>query len=151
MITDEAAARLDDANLSCIAAQEERELLRKNNLQNCLQIAALQEALLKAEQTIEQLRGEVERLTLQAAACMTATFQNTHESKKERIGRDNPYWTQAYDDVCTAVDREIREREAKDQLSARVKVLESALTELVATFGVSVRRCLMKILERVRY
>ncbi len=39
----------DDANLSRIVAEEERELLRKNNLTNCLQIASLQEALSRAE------------------------------------------------------------------------------------------------------
>ena len=40
---------LDDCNLSLIAAQEELGLVKKNNLANCLQITALQEALLKAE------------------------------------------------------------------------------------------------------
>lgn len=60
---------------------------------------------------VAALRAEVERMTMQAAACMTAAFQNTRDSAKERIGRDNPYWTQAYQDVCDAVDREIEWRE----------------------------------------
>lgn len=54
---------------------------------------------------------EIETLHLQAAACMTATIQNTRESAKERILRDHPYWTQAYADICRSVDREIEERE----------------------------------------
>ena len=39
----------DDAHLSCIAAQEELTLARKNNLANCLQITALQEKLMRYE------------------------------------------------------------------------------------------------------
>lgn len=41
------------------------------------------------------------------AAISTASIQNTPESAKQRIGRDSPYWTQAYADVCVAVDREM--------------------------------------------
>jgi hypothetical protein len=57
------------------------------------------------------LEAECDLLRMQAAACMTATLQNTRESAKQRIGRDNQYWTQAYQDVCDAVDREIEWRE----------------------------------------
>lgn len=52
-----------------------------------------------------------EREALLLAAISTAAGQNTRESAKQRIGRDNPYWTPAYEDVCAAVDREMALRE----------------------------------------
>lgn len=48
------------------------------------------------------------------AAISVASMQNTRESAKERIGRDSPFWTQTYADVCAAVDREMLERERAD-------------------------------------
>lgn len=68
------------------------------------------------------LAGEVETSRMQMAACMTATFQNTAESAKERIGKDHPCWTQAYADVCAAVDREIALRDELAALRGRVGV-----------------------------
>lgn len=44
---------------------------------------------------------------MQLAAISTASIQNTETSIKDRIGRENPYWTTAYGDVCAAVDREM--------------------------------------------
>jgi hypothetical protein len=52
-----------------------------------------------------------EHTAMLLAAISTASIQNTRESAKERIGKDNPCWTQAYEDVCTAVDREMALRE----------------------------------------
>lgn len=54
---------------------------------------------------------ETELEAMRLAAISTATIQNTIGSKAERIGRNNPYWTQAYEDVCVAVDREIKHRD----------------------------------------
>lgn len=54
-----AESRADDAHLSCIAAEEERELLRKKNIDNCLQITALQEALMQAESRLADLRAKL--------------------------------------------------------------------------------------------
>lgn len=54
---------------------------------------------------------------MQMAACMTATLQNTEKTIKDRIGRDNPYWTQCYEDVCRSVDREIALRFERDDLA----------------------------------
>jgi hypothetical protein len=56
---------------------------------------------------IQQLR---ETHALQLAAISTASVQNTETTVKDRIDRDNPYWTQAYGDVCAAVDREMKHR-----------------------------------------
>ncbi len=45
------------------------------------------------------------------AAISTAAGQNTRESAKQRIGRDSPYWTPVYEEVCKTVDREMELRE----------------------------------------
>lgn len=50
------------------------------------------------------------------AAISVASIQNTRTSAKERIGRDSPFWTAAYDDVCKAVDREMAHRENAERL-----------------------------------
>lgn len=53
-------------------------------------------------------RAVDEHFAIQLAAISTASIQNTPASAKDRIGRDNPYWTVAYGDVCTAIDREMK-------------------------------------------
>lgn len=56
--------------------------------------------------------GISEAEALRLAAISTASLCNTRESAKQmRIGRDHPYWTQAYEDVCEAVEREMALRE----------------------------------------
>lgn len=65
------------------------------------------------------------------AAVMTASLQNTESTIKDRIPQDNPYWTPAYADVCTAVDREMRERKRAEAAEARVKELEDEYAEIV--------------------
>lgn len=59
-----------------------------------------------------------ERTAMLLAAISTASIQNTRESAKERVGRDNPYCTQAYLDVCAAVDREMAQRERAERAEA---------------------------------
>ena len=75
------------------------------------------------------LAAEVERLeelhNIQLAAISTATVQNTVTSMTDRIDRANPYWTVAYGDVCTAIDREMRERKRAEAAEARVRELEA--------------------------
>lgn len=73
----------------------------------------------------KQLGEERELHTMQLAAISTACVQNTETTKKDRIGRENPYCTVAYLDVCTSVDREMKERE-------RVRVLREALEPIEA-------------------
>lgn len=56
------------------------------------------------------------------AAISTAALMNTRETfAQHRIGRDSPYWTQAYEDVCTAVTREMQERERADRAERRIE------------------------------
>lgn len=68
----------------------------------------------------DKLLAEVERLrelhTMQLAGIMTASMQNTDSTVKDRIDRSNPYWTQAYEDVCAAVDREMKLRAEVERL-----------------------------------
>ena len=83
----------------------------------------------------EVLAAEVERLEelniVRLAAISTATFQNTLRSSADRIPKDNPYWTIAYGDVCTAVDREIAQRVRAEAAEARVAELEAVRQDLL--------------------
>lgn len=63
---------------------------------------------------------EMEVLRVQLAACMTAAALNTRTTSNDRINRDNPYWSQAYADVCAAVDREIAHREKVEQQAEEI-------------------------------
>lgn len=56
-----------------------------------------------------------EHVAMLLAAISTASIQNTPASAKERIHRDSPYWTQAYGDVCTAIDREMALRDTRPE------------------------------------
>lgn len=63
---------------------------------------------------IEQLK-ELHRMQLTAISTITPC--NTPRSfDAQRIGRDNPYWTQTYEDVCTVMEREITLLEAIDKI-----------------------------------
>lgn len=75
----------------------------------------------------DQLRAENENHVMQLAAIMTASMQNTESTVKDRIDRSNPYWTVAYQDVCTAVDREMKLRA---ELAESINV-QNALHEAV--------------------
>lgn len=58
----------------------------------------------------ERMTNEIR--IMQLAAISTASIQNTESTVKERIGRENPYWSQAYEDVCVAVNREMAHRKS---------------------------------------
>jgi hypothetical protein len=61
---------------------------------------------------IDALEAEHETLRMKLAGCGVAALCNTEASIKEhRITKDNPYWSASYEDVCDAVDREIKLRE----------------------------------------
>jgi hypothetical protein len=66
---------------------------------------------------------------MQLVAISQASLQNTETTRRERIGRESAYWTQAYADVCAAVDREMRERERARLSEERRQELEERLRE----------------------
>lgn len=76
-------------------------------------------AILQADNAA--LREELERERMRLVACGVAAMQNTDDSRKERITRDNEYCSQSYIDVCTAVDREIAIREKLARLVKAAK------------------------------
>jgi hypothetical protein len=90
----------------------EQTAYRQGTRLELLEAAALLRSLAAPPQQPDELH------VMQMAAISTASIQNTRESAKERIGRDNPYWTQAYDDVCRAVDREMDARERAELYAA---------------------------------
>ena len=71
------------------------------------------------------LKEAEEQHVLQLAAIMTASIQNTDISIKDRITKDNPYWTVAYSDVCHAIDREMKLIKELRELTSKVSNSES--------------------------
>jgi len=63
---------------------------------------------LKAEN--EALKTELEAERIRLAACSVAALENTEESIKNRLTPENEYYSASYDDVCRAVDREMKHR-----------------------------------------
>ena len=80
-------------------------------------------------QTIARLQ---ELSSLQLAGISTASIQNTDATVKDRITRENPYWTQAYGDVCRAVDREMQQRQECDRLGKITLIQQRQIEALVA-------------------
>jgi di/tripeptidase len=63
------------------------------------------------------LNEQVEQLRVQLAGCGVAALQNTEYSKKDRAKKGVYGWSQSYQDVCDAVDREIEYRAAAEKLA----------------------------------
>jgi len=83
-------------------------------------------AELRAELAAKDARiADVEELSvMRLAACSTASLQNTATSRQERIARESPYWSAAYEDICRAVDREMGLRAEIARLTETVAVCE---------------------------
>lgn len=70
---------------------------------------------------------EVELLRMQLVACGVAAMSNTRSSMRmHRIPKGNPYWCVAYDDVCTAVEREIALREENEDLRRMLELIRDS-------------------------
>jgi hypothetical protein len=64
---------------------------------------------------LRELKEAQELHRMQLAAIGVSAMCNTRgTAAQQRIGRDNPYWTLALEDVYRAVDREMAERERAD-------------------------------------
>jgi hypothetical protein len=72
-------------------------------------------------ESLERQLKEVQELhRMQLAAIGVSAMCNTRETAaQQRIGRDNPYWTLALEDVYRAVDREMDERDRADAAELR--------------------------------
>lgn len=94
-------------------------------------IAALEAQLAAAKEEVEKLKKDQaewrEFHTMQLAAISTASFQNTEASKRDRIGKDHPYASTAYFDVCRAIDREMALRASLADLSKVAEAMENAV------------------------
>ena len=89
----------DDENISLLNEQLKKEL---------------RETYLRLDQTEVQLAG-----------CGAASLQNTEESKTYRVVQGAYGWSDSYDQVCRAVDREIALRAEVERLTKENKRLQS--------------------------
>lgn len=63
-----------------------------------------------------RFNAEIERLRVQLAGCGVAAMQNTEETVKDRIVEGDYGYSASYYDICKAVDREIRYRDALERI-----------------------------------
>lgn len=75
------------------------------------------EAYQAAIERAEAAETEVETVRMQLAACGVAAMSNTEDTIKQRITKDNSYWSASYGDVCNSVDREIKWRKRAESLT----------------------------------
>jgi hypothetical protein len=76
----------------------------------------IQIANLNAE--IAKLKDQLETERMRLAACGVAALSNTRvTAMNQGLRRDNPYWSASYEDVRTAVKREMNHRESCEELS----------------------------------
>lgn len=80
-----------------------------------------------AEKERDELKIELEKERMRLAGAGVAAMLNTEDAKVNRIGRDSPYWSASYGDVCDAVDREISLRK---KLAVAVTCLEKIGAEI---------------------
>lgn len=69
---------------------------------------------------LDEVQEEADLCHIQLAGCAVAAAQNTEESIKQRIGPDNPYYSDSYAAVCAAIDREMALRRENERLKALV-------------------------------
>lgn len=68
--------------------------------------------------SVNCMQSELEHERIRLAACGVAALANNEETAlKQRITKDNPYWSASYQDVCTAVDREMKYRKALEEIA----------------------------------
>lgn len=72
----------------------------------------------------EERDEQAESHRMQLVAISAATLANTESTIKTRLDGPHRYWTPAYQDVCDAVDREMKLR---DQLTACLRVVDMVL------------------------
>lgn len=77
---------------------------------------------------IDSLRAELETERMRLAGCGVAAMSNTEDSRAQRIGRDSPYWSASYGDVCSMVDREMALRAELAESDALCERLSKILT-----------------------
>ncbi len=69
----------------------------------------------------ERLKDDLENERIRLAGCGVAALLNTEETVKNRIAKDNPYYSASYSDVCRAVDREISLRTLATEMRDALK------------------------------
>lgn len=85
------------------------------------------------EAKVKKLGEELEQCRVQLAGCGVAAMANTKDAiVRLRLSAGDYGWSASYSDVCDAVDREMRYREALERIASGkvddcVKVAQEAL------------------------
>lgn len=89
--------------------------------------AVLGDVVLPIIDKLQAAENQLETERMRLAGCGVAALMNTPDSIKDRIGRDSPYWSASYGDVCSMVDREIALREQNAQILAQLSRLQNTV------------------------
>jgi hypothetical protein len=93
--------------------------------------AVLGDVVLPIIDKLQAAENQLETERMRLAGCGVAANMNTADSIKDRITRDNPYWSASYGDVCSLVDREIALRDENEQLKKGIASAQSAIEVLM--------------------
>jgi len=101
----ETVKELEEGNRSLF---QEKGLIKIDNDFNKTYLESAELLIAVLEKKVKKLGNEAEYERLRLAACGVAALQNTDETVKERITFENEYFSGSYQQVCDAVDREIK-------------------------------------------
>lgn len=90
------------------------------------------------DERIATLSADLERERMRLAGCGVAALCDTPKSAEaQRIGKDNPYWSASYGDVCRQIDELMRIRvelaAAQAEAQARRGMTDDELAQLKLT------------------
>lgn len=94
------------------------------------------EEVKRLKATIAERDAELETERMRVVACGVVALANTTDTVSDRIGKENPYWSACYGDVCDAVDREIELRTEVKRLKITIADRDAEVRRLRCALGV---------------
>lgn len=89
---------------------------------------------------------ELEKLRMQLAACGVAALQNTEATLLDRLPKENPYWSDSYQNVCNAVDTQMLLRKAQALPPGSATVVKPRKRDTFIPLGVWMQTIFMVLL-----
>ena len=105
------------------------------NLETALDLLKVKNSEIDALRAGREAESELHGL--QMAAISAAALGNTLTTATDRIRRDHPYWTPAYQDVCDAVDREMAHRARAERAEADRSAYNTLVDQLNGRQGLN--------------
>ncbi len=84
---------------------------------------------------VKEFNDELETERMRLTACGVAAMRNIDEGVVDRVGKDHPYYSASYGDVCRAVDREMRYRTALQKIICNEGISLNAYADRAQTLA----------------